>query len=175
MNQTLAPSAVQTLGHRWGWFVALGIALIVLGILALGAEVLVTLASVLFFGWLMLIGGAIQTVHAFRVRPWSGFLRHLFGGLLTVVVGFLLVGNPAVGALSLTLLMAAFFLVGGIFRIATALTHDFPGRGWAVLSGVITLLLGIIIWRQWPVSGLWVIGTFVGIDMLFEGWSLVAT
>src|SRR5262245_6570173 len=123
---TPSPSAAEAIRHRWGWFVALGIVLVALGLLALGASALTTLVSVLFFGWLLIVGGVMQAVHAFSVRRWAGFLRHLFGGLLAVVVGVLLVGNPAAGALSLTLVMAAFFLVGGLFRIGTALTHEFP-------------------------------------------------
>src|SRR5438552_76718 len=84
-----------------------------------------------------------------------------------------MVARPVAGALSLTLLLAAFFVVGGVSRIMTALAIRFPGRGWTLLSGMVTLLLGIVIWRQWPISGLWVIGTFVGLDLIFDGWSLV--
>jgi len=174
ISMSLDPAAAQELRRRWGWFVALGVVLIVLGVIALGAAALVTLASVLFFGWLLLIGGAMQTVHAFSMRRWPGVFRNLLAGLLTIVVGVLLVSHPATGALSLTLLLAAFFIVAGLFRLAGALVHEFPGRGWVLLSGAVTLLLGILIWAEWPVSAVWVIGTFVGIDMLFDGWSLVA-
>jgi uncharacterized membrane protein HdeD (DUF308 family) len=171
----LDPRASQELRRHRGWFVALGVALVVLGVVALGAVGLVTLASVLLFGWLLLIGGIMQIVHAFRVRRWGGFPRHLLGGVLSLVVGLLIARNPVAGAASLTLLLAAFFMVGGIFRIGAALSFHFPGRGWAVLSGVVTLLLGIMIWSEWPASGVWVIGTFVGIDLIFDGWSLVMT
>lgn len=173
MGLHLDPTAVHALHDKWGWFVALGVVLIVLGTVALGTSVVATLVSVLFIGWLLIVGGAMQAAHAFGVRPWSGFFLRLFAGLLTLVVGLLLISNPAAGAVSLTLLIAAFFLVGGLFRISAALTHRLPGRGWALLSGTVTLFLGILIWAEWPVSGLWVIGTFVGIDMLFDGWSLV--
>src|SRR6266481_5271176 len=95
----------------------------------------------------------------------------VFGWML--VVGGLIVANPAAGTLSLTLLMAAFFIVGGVFRIATALSVRFPGRGWAVAGGVVTVALGTMIAAEWPVSAVWVIGTFVGIDLIFDGWSLI--
>jgi uncharacterized membrane protein HdeD (DUF308 family) len=163
----------EELRRRWGLCVVLGIASVILGTVALGASGIVTLASVLFFGWLLVIGGAVQAVHAFWFRRWGGFFRHLLGGVLGIVVGGLMVARPVAGALSLTLLLAAFFVVGGVSRIMTALAIRFPGRGWTLLSGVVTLLLGIVIWRQWPISGLWVIGTFVGIDLIFDGWSLV--
>jgi uncharacterized membrane protein HdeD (DUF308 family) len=167
------PTILQAIRHKSGWFIALGIGLIILGMIALGSSVVATLVSVLFIGWLLVIGGMMQTVHAFGVGQWSGFFLRLFAGLLTLVVGILVISNPAAGAVSLTLLLAAFFMVGGLFRITAALTHPLPGRGWILLSGAVTLLLGIFIWAEWPVSGLWVIGTFVGIDMLFDGWSLV--
>ena len=173
LTMSLDPSGQQELRRHWGWCVALGLALLALGTVALGASALATLVSVIFFGWLLLIGGLMQAVQAFRMRRWGGFSRHLLGGLLSVVVGLLLVGRPEAGALSLTLLMAAFFMVGGLFRIVTALALRFPSWGWAFLGGLVTLLLGVMIWTEWPVSGLWVIGTFVGIDMIFDGWSLV--
>jgi uncharacterized membrane protein HdeD (DUF308 family) len=97
----------------------------------------------------------------------------LLTGILYVVVGFMMVANPGVAAVTLTLLIALFLMFGGIFRIVVALMLQFPHRGWLVLHGLINLLLGIGIWRQWPLSGLWVIGLFVGIDMVFNGWSLV--
>lgn len=168
----MAPG-MEKLRRHWGLCVVLGIASVILGTVALGASGIVTLASVLFFGWLLVIGGAVQAVHAFWFRRWGGFFRHLLGGVLGIVVGGLMVARPVAGALSLTLLLAAFFVVGGVSRIMTALAIRFPGRGWTLLSGVVTLLLGIVIWRQWPISGLWVIGTFVGIDLIFDGWSLV--
>jgi len=93
--------------------------------------------------------------------------------VLSFVVGGLIVANPAAGMLSLTLLMATFFIVGGIFRIATALSFRVPGRAWAVAGGTVTVALGAIIAAEWPVSAVWVIGTFVGIDLIFDGSSLV--
>ena len=93
--------------------------------------------------------------------------------LASVVAGFLLVTNPAAGALVLTLLMAMFFMIGGLFRIITPIVMHLPHRGWLLLSGVVTLLLGVFIWRQLPGAAVWVIGTLVGIDMIFIGWSWV--
>lgn len=174
IGMSLDPAARQELGRHWGWCVALGVALIVLGTIALGASTLTTLVSVVFFGWLLLLGGVTHLVHAFRVRRWGGFFRHLLGGLLGVVVGLMLATRPAAGALSLTLLMAAFFMVSGLFRILAALAVRFPGWGWALFGGAVTLVLGVMVWSEWPVSGLWVIGTFVGIDMIFDGWALVS-
>lgn len=164
---------LEELKRSWGWFLALGIALLLLGTIALGASVAMTIVSVLLFGWLLIVGGVLEAVHAFWRRRWSGFFIDLLTGVLYVVVGFMLVANPAASAVALTLLIALFLMFGGIFRIVTALSVHFHNWGWLLLHGVINLLLGILIWEQWPVSGLWVIGLFIGIDMIFNGWSLV--
>lgn len=85
----------------------------------------------------------------------------------------MVVANPGATAVALTLLIAMFLIFGGIFRIAAAVSVRYPNWGWVLLHGGVNLLLGILIWRQWPLSGLWVIGLFIGIEMLFNGWSLV--
>lgn len=158
---------------KWRWLLALGIVLILVGTFSVAVSVVATLASVLLFGWLLLFTGAIEAGYAFRHSKWSGILLHVVNGVLSVVAGFLLVTNPAAGALVLTLLVAMFFMIGGLFRIITPIVMKLPHRGWLLLSGVVTLLLGIYIWRQLPGAAVWVIGTFVGIDMLFIGWSWV--
>jgi uncharacterized membrane protein HdeD (DUF308 family) len=164
---------IEAVRRNWGWFLVLGIALIVLGIVALWAVGLTTLATVLFLGWLLIFSGVFEAIAAFWARRWSGFFLHLLAGILTVVVGVLVVGHPIGAAAGLTLLLAALFLTGGVFRIISAVALRFPGWGWAVLDGVISLLLGAMIWSDWPFSGSWVIGTFVGIALVFRGWAWV--
>jgi len=172
-NEGLHGVGAAELKRSWGWFLALGIALIVLGLFALSWSVLTTILSVEVFGWLLLFSGILSVVHAFLRRRWGGFFLELFAGILYLVVGLMLVGNPAAGAVALTLLIALSLLIGGIFRIVTALMVRFHHRFWLLLNGVISLLLGLMIWQQWPVSGLWVIGLFIAIDLIFYGWSLV--
>jgi uncharacterized membrane protein HdeD (DUF308 family) len=164
---------VNLLRRGWGWFVALGIIHIILGVVAVGASVFVTLASVVLFGWLLLVGGVLSAVHAFWQKQWSGFFVDLAMGILYVVVGFMVVGNPLAAAETLTLLIALFLFMGGIFRIVAALAGKFQNSFWVLLNGIVTLVLGIMIWRQWPLSGLWVIGLFIGIELIFYGWSLL--
>jgi uncharacterized membrane protein HdeD (DUF308 family) len=164
---------LMQLKKRWGWFLGLGIVLIVLGTIALGASLFVTLASMLLIGWLLIGGGVLEAIHAFACKQWSGFFIDLLTGLLYVSVGFMIVSNPGASAVALTLLIAMFLIFGGIFRISMAIISRYENWGWLLLYGVISLVLGISIWRQWPLSGLWVIGLFVGIDMIFNGWSLV--
>jgi uncharacterized membrane protein HdeD (DUF308 family) len=161
------------LRKKWGWFLALGIVLIIGGTVAIGMSCLTTVFSVMLLGWLMIVGGILEAVHAFSCKGWSGFIIDLLTGLLYVVVGFMCVANPGATAVALTLLIAMFLIFGGIFRSVIAVIMRYPNWGWVLLHGVINLLLGVMIWRQWPLSGLWVIGLFVGIDMIFNGWSLV--
>ena len=161
------------LRKRSSWFVGLGIVLLLLGTIALGSSVIFTLASMVFIGWLMIIGGVLQTAQAFSCREWAGFFVNLLTGLLYSVAGFLIVVNPAATAMALTLLIAILLIFGGVFRIASAIAVRFHNRIWLVLHGLVNLLLGTCILQEWPVSGLWVIGLFIGIDMIFDGWSLI--
>jgi uncharacterized membrane protein HdeD (DUF308 family) len=115
----------------------------------------------------------METVAAFWAGQWSGLFLHLLSGVLNVVVGVLILAHPGAVAVGLTLLLAVFFLVAGLFRIIAAVALRFPNWGWAFFGGGITALLGAMIWAQWPSSALWVIGTFVGIDLLFRGWAWV--
>lgn len=164
----------EEMRRHWGWFLAMGVILIVLGIVAISFAVFTTFASVVLFGWLLAISGLVQAVHAFwRERQWSGFFLDLFAGILSFVVGFMLLANPLAGAKTFTLLIALFLFIGGIERIIVSLIGQFHNGGWLLLNGIIDVVLGVMIWREWPYSGLWVIGLFVGIDMLFSGWFVV--
>jgi uncharacterized membrane protein HdeD (DUF308 family) len=160
---------VSSLESKWGWFVALGVIQIILGFLALSAVALASLATALFIGWLMLIGGGIETVGAFWSRRWSGFFLHLMSGVLSIIVGLLFVRAPLGAMLALTLLLACLLLVGGLFRIIAALTYRFSSWGWPLFSGIIDVILGVMIWMQWPASALWVMGLFLGISLIFHG------
>lgn len=163
-------TSLPILREHWGWFLALGITFILLGFVAVGASALVTVASMIFLGSLLLIGGVVQTAYTFSMRKWSGFFLSLLSGILYAVVGFLMIVHPTASALSLTLLIAAFYIVGGIFRLIGASSMRFEHWGWAALSGVIKLVLGVLILIGWPDTGLWVIGLFIGIDLIFYGW-----
>jgi uncharacterized membrane protein HdeD (DUF308 family) len=173
MEQAIQLTGEGELRRSWGWFLALGVVLIVLGTIALGSALLMTVASVFFFGWLLIVGGVMEAVHAFWRKRWAGFFLDLLTGILYVVAGWMMVTNPKESAVLLTLLIAMFLVFEGVFRIVAALTARYPHWGWVLFNGVISVLLGILIWRQWPYSGLWVIGLFVGIEMLLNGWSLV--
>ena len=171
----LAPARedLQELRRNWGWFVALGAALVVIGTVAICYPFLASVVAVEVFGFLLLIGAGVQVASGIWARRWSGFFLHLLGGLLYLFVGLVLVEHPGLGLALYTLLLAVFFVAGGLVRIVFALSQRFSGWGWTLLGGGVSLLLGIIIWRQFPLSALWVIGTVVGIDLIFTGWSWV--
>jgi uncharacterized membrane protein HdeD (DUF308 family) len=173
MNGTSLHVGFDEVRRNWGWFLVLGIALIVLGTFALAWSALTTFASVFLFGWLLLVTGAMEVVSAVWTRRWTGFFLHLLAGVLDGIIGLLIVTHPVTGELALTLLLAAFFMVGGLYRLITALMLQFPNWGWAALGGAITLVLGIVLWRSWPESALWFIGLCVGIELLFRGWAWV--
>ena len=159
--------------HRWAWYLALGFVLVILGVIALFLTPAATLATVLVLGWLLVISGIIECVHAFQMRRWGGVFLHLVGGILGVVVGLLVVMHPVAGALAWTLLFASFFAVIGIFRIIAAARLRFPLWGWAVFDGVVTTLLGLALWASWPWSGLWFLGVALGVSLILRGWSYV--
>ena len=170
---SLSSVGIEELQRKWGWFVALGVLLIIGGTVAFGSAILMTVFSMILLGWLLIVGGVLESIHACGCKKWGGFFIDLLTGLLYVVVGFMFVANPTATAVTLTLLIAMFLIFGGIFRVVVALVVRYQNWGWVLLHGVVNLLLGIAIWRQWPLSGLWVIGLFVGIDMICNGWSLV--
>ena len=135
--------------------------------------VFATFASVVFFGWLLVFSGFIQFGHALYARKWSGFLLQLLLGIFALVAGALILYRPTAGALSLTLLLSFLFIAQGVIRIVLALTRRFEHWIWVLISGILTLILGILILMQWPYSALYIIGLFVGIDLIFNGWALI--
>lgn len=173
MASTLMALGLEDLRHKWGWFLALGIAQIVLGVIALGMIPIATLATVMVLGWLMVLSGLVEAVHGFQVRGWSGMFLHLAGGVLGVLIGLLIVTHPVAGALAWTLLFASFFTVIGLFRLIGAIRLKFPNWGWAAFDGAITLVLGIMLWAGWPGSGFWFLGMAIGISLVLRGWSYV--
>jgi uncharacterized membrane protein HdeD (DUF308 family) len=172
--QTLDVRIPAEIIHNWGWFLAFGIGLALLGILAIVRAVAATVVSMLFFGWLLVMAAGIEIVQAIMVGKWAGLFQHWLGAVLFGVIGILILWRPLVTAEILTLLMGAFFLVAGLFQLITPFVISLPDWGWHTLYGLVTLLLGILVLAQWPVSGLWVIGLFVGIELVFYGIAWIA-
>jgi uncharacterized membrane protein HdeD (DUF308 family) len=162
-------AGLEEIRRSWGWFLFLGIALTVLGVAAVVYDVAATFTTVLFFGWLLLISGIVQLVQAFRVGTWNGFFLYLLGALFRGFAGFLLIRYPVAGAQSLTLALGFFFIVGGLFRAIASGTVKFPRWGWAVFSGVISVILGVMLLSRIGTTSLWFIGFALGVDLIFDG------
>lgn len=160
---------------HWCWFLLWGILLLVLGIIAISYTTATTILSVIFLGVLLLLGGIILIVDSFSFwwGKWGGFFWHLIMGILYVIVGILFVKNPLWASVSLTLMLAILFIIVGLFRIIYSSSIRLPRWGWTLFNGIITFILGILIYAQWPVSGLYIIGLFVGIDLIFAGWAYI--
>ena len=163
-NPTAVVQAVNVKGMRknWGWFLALGIVQIVADNQAVGFAFSGTLASVVTLGVLLLIAGAAPTATALLARDWDEFFLFLLLGFIFAVAGFLTLDHPLLAAEGLTLILAALFLVVGLFRIALALIDQVACWGWLLSNRVVTVVLGLDIWRQWPASGHSVVAVLVG-------------
>ena len=164
----------MSLRPLWWLFLILGLVSVFLGFVAIGSAFIATLASVLVFGVLLLIAGITEVIHAVMVRNLKGFALHLLAAALYLIAGLFMLEDPVRAAAVITLLLAASFLVGGVLRIIFSLGADFPGWPWVLFNGLVDLALGALIWSGWPESGLWVIGLFVGIDLVLHGWSWMA-
>ncbi|MFI4876272.1 MAG: HdeD family acid-resistance protein [Blastopirellula sp. JB062] len=161
---------LHDLRNEWCWFLFLGIGLVALGVIALGASFIASLAVVVFFGLLMVLGGAAQIASAFWAGRWSGMVLHLLMGIFYAVVGMLMIDAPIEALQAITLLIAAFLIVGGLFRVVAAMTIRFPAWGWQLLSGAISVLLGLMINKGWPDNSFFIVGMFLGIELIFSGW-----
>lgn len=169
------PTLADELTHKWGWFVALGIALLVLGGIAFGNLFLATVVSVYYVGMMMLIAGIIEIIHAFGVKSWKSFFFWMISGLLYTAAGIVAFINPILAAGVLTFLLAAALIGSGFFRIWMGFqSKPSKGWGWLVATGVITALAGLVIALQWPVNSLFILGLFLAIDLIFQGWGFVA-
>ena len=147
----------------------------IVGVIALGSVVMATAASVFFVGIMMVIAGAIEVINAFQIKTWGRFLLWLSLGALYVIAGFLTFANPLLAASLLTLMLGFALLISGVMRMVLAFSMKEGGLWiWVLISGLVTLLLGLVILLHWPVSSLYVLGIFLGIDLVVAGASWVA-
>ena len=163
------------LRSKWGWFVVLGIVTLIVGVIAIGNLLVATVASVYFVGFMMLIAGGFEIVQSFGVKSWGGFLWWLLGGLLYAVAGFMAFSNPLLASSVLTLVSGCQPDRFGLVRVWIGYRHwATQGSGWIIAAGIITALAGLVIAIGWPVNSLWVLGMFLAIDLIFQGWTCIA-
>jgi len=179
MNQpTLGRAIAGALHEHWGLFLAEGIILVLLGVIAIVVPPIATIAFTLIVGWVFLFGGAAGLFTTFYIG-WRmpGFWWSLISALIGIAAGLVLLARPVTGSLSLTLVLIAFFVVEGVASIMFAIEHrnQLIGRwGWMLVSGIIDLILAIIIFAGLPETAVWALGLLVGINMLFGGSALIA-
>jgi uncharacterized membrane protein HdeD (DUF308 family) len=170
MSSIAETTGLAPLRAKSGWIVALGVVYVIAGFIALGSVVFATVVTVFVVGVMMLIAGVAEVINAFQIKTWGKFLFWLLLGALYIVAGFVTFENPLLAAALLTLLLGFSLLASGVMRIVLAFSmkDEMPWIGVAV-SGVITFLLGLIILAHWPVSGLYILGLFLGIDLIIAG------
>ena len=164
----------RLIAEKWGWFLALGIVLIIAGLAAIAFPLLGTIAAKILLGWLFLIGGVVMIMHAFQAPGWQGFLWELLIGILYAFAGAYLAFFPFTGLITLALVLSVLFIIEGIFEVIMAVRvrpHD--GWGFLLLSGIAALVVGVLIALGLPDSAEWALGLLVGINLLFSGWSYV--
>ncbi|MFY0562948.1 AI-2E family transporter [Archangium lansingense] len=168
----------RTTASLWGGPFVMGLLLTLLGVVALGAVVLTSLVSVIFYGSMLVVAGAFEIVHAFRIRKkgekGGPFVMFLLGGVLSIGVGLMLLARPDAGLLALTLLMAGYFFASGLFRGITSVADRYEGWGWDLAYGIVSVALGAIIFAQFPSSSMWALGIVVGVEILSRGISIMA-
>ncbi len=157
----------------WCCFLMLGILLVLCGAVAIIIPPLFTLLTTKVLGIVLMVAGLVTIISSFWIGKWSGMLLHLLAGILYLVIGFVVSDRPVETAIIITIFIAATFIVLGSFRIVSALVVRFPQWGWVLINGIITLLLGIVIYRHLQTSVLWVIGILVGVELLLNGWSWI--
>lgn len=162
--------------RHWVLFLSEGIVLVILGVLALLAPVIASVAATVFFGWLLLLSGIVGLVTTFRARHAPGFWWSLLSAVIGIIAGVLLLGWPLLGTLSLTAVLIAFLLAEGAVSILYALEHRnaLSGRwGWMLTSGIIDVVLGVVLFIGLPGTALWALGLLLGINLIFGGWALI--
>ena len=178
MTQSTAASLPHPLfgelSRHWGWLLAVGILSVILGTIGLGMTWMLTLASVVYFGVLLIVIGVAQLLQTFKSAGWKGTFLQILIGLLYLAAGIMVVSRPLLASLTLTWALGFALIVVGVMRIVVGMQHR-GTSGWAgaVVGGIITLLLGLLILARWPSDALWVIGLFLAIELIVNGYAQI--
>ncbi len=173
-NSETTLNAVTQVKEHSGWFLALGVAFIIGGIFAIAMPLVASIAVTLAVGWALIFVGVLQLIHSWSIRTWGGFALQVVIGLIILAGGIAILVDPIVATVSLTLLLGAVFAAKGIVQVVLGFRYrPHANWGWVVAAGVLAIVLGIMILLQWPWSSVWVLGTLVGISLIFSGWSYI--
>jgi uncharacterized membrane protein HdeD (DUF308 family) len=174
VNKAENPETAR-LSRDFGWLAALGVILVLAGLVGLVYTGVATLTSMILFGWLLLIGGGVGLLHAVQARGSNFFWLGVVVAALNIAAGVVVIVRPEAAAAALTMFAALLFLTGGVFRLAGSLVVRGPQFGWTLVQGAFGLLLGILVLASWPSSSKYVIGCFFSLALLFDGLGLMAT
>lgn len=162
------------LKRNWGWLLALGILFVILGCVGLGMLVGLTIVSMFFFGAMLIICGILQIVDVFKSKYWQGVLWHALIAVFYIIGGVVVIYDPILASVIITAFLAGVLILIGCTRLIMAFSlKKTAGWGWLLFAGIVTIALGIMILMQWPVSGLWVIGLFIALEILVSGWAYI--
>ena len=173
-TKEVSPLIVAPLQRNWGWILGLGILFLILGMIGLGMVVGLTLVSMIFFSALLFVAGITHIIDVFKHREWQGIIWQSFIGVLYIAAACVVFYDPFLASTLITAMLAGVLIVIGITRIFMAFAlKDTKSWFWLLLAGITALILGILILIQWPISGLWVIGLFIAIEMIMTGWTYI--
>lgn len=164
----------ETLQRHWGWLLGLGVLLLILGCIGLGMEIVLTIVSMYFFAALFMVSGLSHIADAFKYKQWKGAVWQILIAILYLIGAGIILYDPLLASTIITALLAWTLIVIGVTRISMSISlRDTQGWGWILFAGITSLILGILILLHWPMSGLWVIGMFIAIDMIVSGWTYI--
>ena len=161
---------------NWGWLMFMGLVLVVLGCIGLYMTGMLTLVSIFYIGIMLLAGGVLMLIDAFRAEGWKAKFWAILLSLIYAISGCVMIVDPAASAIWFTLFIAVFLLASGVARIIIGFTvrKEVSSWAWTVFSGVVSIIFAVLIYNAWPFSGLWVIGMYVAIEMLLQGTSMIS-
>lgn len=169
------PAVLGDIRNNWGWIVALGVVFLLLGVVGLGMTMFLTLVTVLYFGILILIGGVVQLVRAFRTEGAGNMATHLLIAVLYGLAGVVIIMHPRLASSFFTAVIAFVLIFEGVMRavIGFRLRKHLTTWFWPFFAGIVSIFLGMVILAHWPISGLWVIGLFIAVEMVVQGWTYI--
>ena len=167
-------AGIEEIRESWGWFLVLGVLLMILGAACIVKAQTATTFSILALGWVLAIGAVFWFISAFQAMGWGGFFIYLLNAIIRGVTGYLLIRHPDAGAEGVTMVLAVLFIVGGLFRSAGASVIQFPYWGWTVFAGLVSIGLGVYLIATWAAASIIFVGIAIGVDLIFDGGALVA-
>lgn len=175
-DQALTPASIsEVVRDKWGWFLFAGIVFIIAGIFALLAPFVASVVVTIIVAAGLIVAGVVQVFQAWSVQTWAGFIWQLIIGLVMLIGGIAIYFNPVASTFLLTIFAAAMFIAKGIFQIVLGVRlKPNDGWGWIVAAGVVAIAVGVLIYVDYPLSGLFALGVLAGISLIFTGWSYIA-